>query len=694
MPPETVDSSGKWKYAAFISYSHVDRDAARWLHRAIERYRIPKRLQRRRTWSGPRPDRLTPIFLDREELPSSSDLAQSIRTALDESQFLIVVCSPTAARSRWVNEEVRTFKALGRAENILCLIVAGEPGAEGRGKPGDLECFPPALRYKVVDGLVTDHGASEPLGADIRAGAGRRRDAKLKLIAGLLGASLDDLRRREQARRQRQLALIGAVSTVGCVVLAGLALAAWLARNEAQEQRLVAVQKSLTAERTAKFMVSLFEVSDPSEARGNSITAREILDRGARQIDESLHDEPQVRAELSSTLGKVYRGLGLYDSAYSLVSKARAIENQRPLEWIHETILLAELELQRGNDARAQQLYADAARLYRDAGVNDPAIDAQILIGEGGTAAVLNQLSQARGFFQEALEKSRAHNLEETTVQALESIAMADYYAGDMARAQGSYERALQARIAFSGETHPKVSESLNGLAAVALTNGDRRRAEEDWLKVLAIDRHLLGPKHPDIAATLSSLGRVELERRNFIAAVQNLDEAASIMESQQSDMHEGLLFVFSNLALAHMGTSHYKQAEPMLEKALQVAVAHDHPLQGPIMVYQADVYCHTHRSSQGLTRLDEARVVVAARYPDDPWRMGYLENVRAGCLYDLHRYSEAEAIIEASTAKVLKKWPPNTYYGRAAIERTLDVYGRAGNQAKLTEYNNLLAQK
>ena len=695
MSAETLDAPGNRQYAAFISYSHTDRDAARWLHQAVERYRIPKHLRRQRSnWPGRRPGQMPPIFLDREELPSSSDLAQSIRTALNASEFLIVVCSPAAARSRWVNEEVRTFKELGRAHRILCLIVDGEPGAVQRNMPPELECFPPALRYQVVDGAVTDRIAPEPLGADIRSDADTRRDAMLKMVAGLLGAGLDELRQREQARQQRRLVLVGTVSTVGCVVFGGLAVAAWLARNEAQEQRAVAVEKSLTAERTAKFLVSLFEVSDPSEARGNSITAREILDRGARQIDESLRDEPQVRADLSGTLGKVYRGLGLYDSSFDLISKARGIGNQRPLDWIHETMLLAELELQRGNDARAQQLYAEAKGRYRDAQLNDPATDAQILVGQGDTAAVRNQTSEARAFFQEALGKSRAHNLQETTVMALESMAMADYYAGDMERAEKSYENALRARIAYSGETHPKVSESLNGLAAIALTKGDRQKAEDDWLQVLKIDRHLLGLKHPDVAATLSNLGRVQLERRHFAAAVQNLDEAASIMNAQQSEMHEGLVFVFSNLALAHMGSAQYEQAERMLDSALHVAVGHDHPLQGPIMVYQADLYCHTHRASEGLARAEEARPIIVARYPDDPWRIGYLDNVRAGCLAGLRRYPEAEAIISASTAAVLKKWPPNTFYGHAAIERTMQLYTHTGNQAKQAEYGSLLAQK
>src|SRR5262245_42940284 len=97
------------RYVAFISYSHVDREVARWLHRGLESYRIPPHL-RTSIELPEKSGRLSPVFLDREELPSSTDLAESVRIALDASDALIVVCSPTAARSRWVNEEVRRFK--------------------------------------------------------------------------------------------------------------------------------------------------------------------------------------------------------------------------------------------------------------------------------------------------------------------------------------------------------------------------------------------------------------------------------------------------------------------------------------------------------------------------------------------------------------------------------------------------------
>lgn len=183
-----------YKYKAFISYSHVDERWAAWLHKALETYRVPKHLVGQSTGIGPVPPRIAPIFRDREELSSATSLGDVLSQALRESACLIVICSPNAACSRWTNEEILTFKRLGRSDRIFCLIVAGEPGASGNADTALLECFPPALLYEMGDdGRLTDR-RSEPIAADARRGKDNRQNAKLKLIAGMLGVGFDSLR--------------------------------------------------------------------------------------------------------------------------------------------------------------------------------------------------------------------------------------------------------------------------------------------------------------------------------------------------------------------------------------------------------------------------------------------------------------------------------------------------------------------
>ncbi|EKO39306.1 MAG: WD40 repeat-containing protein [Solidesulfovibrio magneticus str. Maddingley MBC34] len=236
-----------YKYFAFISYSHRDKKWGDWLHKAIETYKIPKRLQTEEQEGNVLPKRLFPVFRDREELPTSADLGEQITGALRHSRFLIVICSPNAARSIWVNEEIKAFKAMGRENRILSLIVDGEPNASD--KPGDekTECFPEAMRFRVdAEGNLTGE-RSEPIAADIRPGMDGRQNALLKLVAGLLGVGFDTLRQRENERRVRRLMAAGAVMAVLLLAFAGLAWRAWLSEQQALHEKQRAEKNELQA---------------------------------------------------------------------------------------------------------------------------------------------------------------------------------------------------------------------------------------------------------------------------------------------------------------------------------------------------------------------------------------------------------------------------------------------------------------
>lgn len=227
-----MSDTGSYQYWAFISYSHADTAWARWLHRALEHYRIPARLVGRATEFGPAPRRLFPVFRDRDELPGSAELGPALQSALRRSRFQIVIASPNSARSRWVNEEIKYFKALGRSARVLALIVDGEPNATDKGQPG-LECFPDALRFKVgADGQLTGEPA-ELIAADARKAGDGKANALLKLVAGILGVGFNDLRQRELQARNRRLAFIASLATAVSAVTVVLAVVAYQARNDA-----------------------------------------------------------------------------------------------------------------------------------------------------------------------------------------------------------------------------------------------------------------------------------------------------------------------------------------------------------------------------------------------------------------------------------------------------------------------------
>lgn len=291
------------RYRAFISYSHADAAWASWLHRKLEGYRVPRRMR-----AGERdlPERLTPIFRDREDLASAGQLGPQIQAALAESEALIVVCSPEAARSRWVDNEILAFKRSGRGERIYALIVAGEPNA------GDArECFPPALRFELeADGSLGTRVA-EPIAADLRAGKDGKSLALLKLLSGLLGVELDALRQREARRRQRRLLALTGLALLVMMLTSFLAVQAELARRAAERR-----QKQ--AEALVDFMLGdltnkLSEVSRLDVLEGVHDQAMKYF-QSLPDTDVTAQSLAQ-RALALTKIGNVRRDQGLLDKA-------------------------------------------------------------------------------------------------------------------------------------------------------------------------------------------------------------------------------------------------------------------------------------------------------------------------------------------------------------------------------------------
>jgi WD40 repeat protein len=206
----------RYKFKAFISYKHEDAHFAKWLHRSLERYRVPKGLVHKITEFGEVPRQLGRVFRDEEEARGASDLGALIRGALEESESLVVVCSPLSAKSPWVDEETKEFKRLGRESRIVPVILDGIPHHPTK------ECFPPSLKLKAnATGALTT-GVAEPLAVDWpKLGSAR---TLVKIVAGLTGLDFDQLWDRERRRRVRR-----SVAMAGMGVLVALATSVLLA---------------------------------------------------------------------------------------------------------------------------------------------------------------------------------------------------------------------------------------------------------------------------------------------------------------------------------------------------------------------------------------------------------------------------------------------------------------------------------
>ncbi|MEQ8768214.1 MAG: TIR domain-containing protein [Planctomycetota bacterium] len=199
----SAESSSPKRYRAFISYSRADLRVAKRLHRSLERYRLPRHLAR----AGQR--KLGRFFRDDDELSGTAKLGAALDGAIDDSEQLIVISSPAAARSHWVNKEVIRFKRRTQAR-ILAVIARGKPNAA---EPKE-ECFPPALRHRVdLRGQVTDLPADPPLAPNLSEEGFSK--ALIRIISGLVDSPFDDLWRREKRRRRSRVAISAGIALIG-----------------------------------------------------------------------------------------------------------------------------------------------------------------------------------------------------------------------------------------------------------------------------------------------------------------------------------------------------------------------------------------------------------------------------------------------------------------------------------------------
>jgi hypothetical protein len=297
---------GDFIYDAFISYSgfrkegdaaDFDRKVADRLHRALEAYRVPRALTKRADGRAPVPRRLKKIFRDRDEMRAGSSLNQSLTEALRRSRFLIVVCSPRARQSRWMNQEIAIFHGLGRSEQILPLLIEGEP----------TEAFPEELfRARAETSLPGAAGdwLSQPLAADIRAPSVSEslrllKEEKLRLLAAILGCEYDDLRQREHERFVRRLTTAGAAMLAGLLILGALSLLLYFARQGERRNKELAVN-------AASAILPLTGL-DPNQPLGaNDPATRELyMGVAVRNLERIRQDDPE-NLDCLTTLRALY----------------------------------------------------------------------------------------------------------------------------------------------------------------------------------------------------------------------------------------------------------------------------------------------------------------------------------------------------------------------------------------------------
>lgn len=359
------------RFYAFLSYSHKDKELADWLHRELEKFRVPHALAGKLTANGVVPRRLTPIFRDQHDLSAGGDLADEIKAALAASQFLVVLCSPTAAKSRWTNQEIESFKRTRPEGCVLAAVASGEPFASDIPGREDLECFPPALRFKYDRRGHQTIKRADPLAADFRPSGEGQRLAFLKLVAGMLGVGLDELVQREQTRRQKHLAYLAAASIAGMALTSTLALTAFQARNEAREQRREA--EGLVAYMLGDLKDKLEPIGrlDALDGVGSRVLAYYSKEDASELSDAALTQRSKalsLMAGVADARGDTATALKLYRQAMAGTDEAirrKPNDPQALFEHAQNVFYVGEIAQNEGDLGTAETSMRDYQRLAR-----------------------------------------------------------------------------------------------------------------------------------------------------------------------------------------------------------------------------------------------------------------------------------------------------------------------------------------
>ena len=419
-------------------------------------------------------------------------------------------------------------------------------------------------------------------------------------------------------RRHRTAVVAGVV--VVAALLVGLSVAA-MGLVQARRAETLARREAETSRQVAAFVTGLFKVSDPSEARGNTVTAREILDRGAEQIRTGLAGQPLVQAQLLSTMGIVYRELGLYGQAQPLLEEALATR-QRLLAADDSLVQTSMLELARlaqrqGRFAVAESLYKSTLHAREHALGPSSSGLVPVLSGLGGMYVTRGRYAEAEALLTRAVALRTAAGGPDDAGFAglLRNLASADLADGHYADAEPVFRRALTMYEQVSGEDSPEVGRTLSNLGIVYYELNRFDEAEQYYLRAEANLTRSLGPDHPNIASININLGEIDWRRGRYAEAETRLRHALDILHKDVQPNHPSVGTAEYDLANVLRDAGRPREAEPHYQTALHIretALGANAPGVADVLADYAKLLRSLHRDAEAA-RLDARAQAIRA---------------------------------------------------------------------------------
>lgn len=347
----------------------------------------------------------------------------------------------------------------------------------------------------------------------------------------------------KRARRNRFVASLLATAAAAVTLLLGVLVVGWIQytvrlereRDLAQSAKLLAEAKERETREVSEFLVGLFRVADPAASRGEEITAREILDRGAADLEAELEEHPRTRAAMMHVTGSVYGALGLYEQGAEMLEKAlelrRSLLGEGHLEVAETLTALGDLR-------KDERSYREAAEYLRRA--------LQIRVARLGP--------------------------EDPDVGRVKAaLAICLRAEGDFAQAETLNEQALEVLTAALGEDHPSVLRALGAQASIRQSRGDLDDARRLYSDLLERQTRSLGSEHPDVAATVNNLAYLYRLREEPAQAERLYRRALELATKLHGEGHPNTLTVMTNLAAVLDARGEHQEVVALLRRKVEL---------------------------------------------------------------------------------------------------------------------------
>jgi serine/threonine protein kinase len=365
---------------------------------------------------------------------------------------------------------------------------------------------------------------------------------------------------------------------VGVTVVAGvvLLLAGFAGMQFFQLRRTT--RERDRANRVTEFMEGMFKISDPSEARGNSITAREVLDKESKDIDTGLTQDPELQAQMMHVMGDVYKDLGLFPRAQLLYERSAEIrrrtlgpENAETLRSMDD---LGWILNQEGHAAEAEKLQRQTVDVRRRVFGTHNLDTLKSMNHLAWTLDREGNYAEAEKLEREALDiRRRVLKIvdDRETSAAMGNLAATLGHEGRYAEAEKLKRETLEIRRRILGPEHQETLTAMNNLAFTLQQEGRYPEAERLQRETLDLQRRILGPEHPDTLRSINNLAETLVRENQFAEAEHLQREALGVKQRVLGPDHQDTLWAMNSLAWTLQKEGHFSDSEKLLRQTLEI---------------------------------------------------------------------------------------------------------------------------